>query len=338
MKKELQKTGIDGLYQKIAGHIRVARSNIVRAVNTEQVNAYWLIGRDIVEEEQAGKERADYGTYLLKEISERLAKEFGKGFGLATIKDIRRFYLVYSPIRREPRGEFKNPDFKPNLSWTHYRSLMRISNEDARKFYEVEANSSSWSTTELDRQTCSFLFERLAHSKDKQGLMDLVHKGQEILKPEDAIKEPLIFEFLGWPETHKLVESELEEALINKLEKFLRELGRGFSFVARQRRLTIDGDHFYVDLVMYHSVLKAFVLIDLKINSVKHGDLGQMQLYRNYYDMELKAEDDNPTIGLILCPKQNKKMVQYFMGDSDKPIFIPIEKSFIVNYNVVLHG
>lgn len=274
-----------------------------------------------MEEEQAGKERADYGSYLLQEISRRLAQEFGKGFGLTTIKYIRRFYLTYPAIRHEVSDEFQPPDFKENLCWTHYRLLMQVANKYARAFYEVETSNSNWSTTELDRQICSFLFERLAHSKDKKGLMDMVRKGQEILKPEDAIKEPLIFEFLGWPETHKLVESDLEEALINKLEKFLRELGRGFTFVARQQRLTIDGNHFWVDLVMYHSVLKAFVLIDLKIKPLKHSDLGQMQLYRNYYDMECRSEGDNPTIGLILCPKHSKKMVQYFLGDSDKPIF-----------------
>jgi predicted nuclease of restriction endonuclease-like (RecB) superfamily len=312
---------IDGLCEKIAGHIRTARNNVIRAINTEQVTAYWLIGRDIVEEEQAGKKRANYGAYLLQEVSNRLAQEFGKGFGLTTIKYIRLFYLAYPPIRHAVRDEFIMPDFKDNLSWTHYRILMKISNEKSRSFYEIEASSNNWSYRELDRQVNILLFERLAKSKDKQGLMNLAYKGQEIIKPEDAIKEPMIFEFLGFPESHKIVESELEEALINKLQNFLLELGKGISFVARQKRLTLDGDHFYVDLVMYHTILKSYILIDIKTHAVTHADLGQMQLYRNYYDMECLSEGDNQTIGLILCTEKNKKMVKYFLGDNNKNIF-----------------
>jgi predicted nuclease of restriction endonuclease-like (RecB) superfamily len=325
---------IDGLYEKIVNHIRVARNNIIRAINNEQVKVYWLIGKDIVEEEQAGYERAKYGKAVMKQLSVKLNKDFGKGFGIDTLEQVRKFYLVYKieksdALRRKSESDIKenythdqlkSPKFKDNLGWTHYRSLMRICNPKARSFYEIEASKNNWSTRELDRQISSLLFERLAKNKDKDRLMELAYRGQEILTPEDAIKEPLVFEFLGWPETHKLVESELEEALINKLEKFLLELGSGFSFVARQKRLTLDNDHFWVDLVMYHTILKCYCLIDLKTHALTHADLGQMQLYRNYYDMECRNGGDNPTIGLILCTMKNEKMVQYFLGDS-KNIF-----------------
>ncbi|MBU0744252.1 MAG: DUF1016 family protein [Gammaproteobacteria bacterium] len=278
---------IDTLYRNIVGYIRTARSNVLLTVNTEQVRAYWLIGRDMVEEEQAGKERARYGAFLLEEISLRLTK----------------------------------PDFKSNLGWVHYRALMRDGRVEARSFYELEASKNNWSGRELERQMGSFLFDRLAKSRDKKGLLKLSCKGQEIIRPEDAVKEPLVLEFLGLPEGHKLVESKLEEALISNMQNFLLELGRGFAFVARQKRITLDGDHFYADLVFYHTVLKAFVILDLKVKPLTHADLGQMQLYVNYFDMEERTEGDNPTIGLILCAEQNKKMVKYFLGDKTKNIF-----------------
>lgn len=251
MKKELQKAGIDGLYQKIVSHIENARNKIMRTIDAEQIKAYWLIGRDIVEEEQAGKERADYGVYLIKELADRLNKEFGKGFSLANIKNFRQFYLTYvsNSEKSYARSQFKMPKFKPHLGWTHYRSLMRVSNPKNRLFYEIEASKNNWSTRELDRQIGSLLFDRLAKSKDKKGLMGLVYKGQELLKPEDAIKEPMVLEFLNIPESHRLVESKLEDALINNMQKFILELGRGFAFVARQKRITLDGDNFYCDLV-----------------------------------------------------------------------------------------
>jgi len=329
MSKKLLKTSIecpvesnriDVLYKNIAGYIREARRNVLRTVDTEQVKAYWLSGRDIFEEEQKGKERAGYGTFLLEEISNRLTKEFGAGFGLTTIKDMRRFYLVYSPIRHAVRDE-SMPEPKINLGWTHYRTLMRESRVEVRAFYECEAEKNCWSSRELERQMGSLLYERLAKSRDKKGLMKLACKGQEITKPEDAIKEPLILEFLGIPESHKLVESELEDALIGNLQNFLLELGTGFAFVARQKRLTLDGDHFYADLVMYHTILHAYVVIDCKVKPITHADLGQMQLYVNYFDMEIKTKADRPTIGLVLCTEKNKKMVQYTLGDKAKQIF-----------------
>lgn len=194
---------------------------------------------------------------------------------------------------------------------------MRIKPQ-ARAFYEIEASKNNWSSRELDRQIGSLLFERLAKSKDKQGLMELVYNGQEIKNPGDAIKEPVVLEFLNIPESHKLAESKLEEALISKLQNFLLELGRGFAFIGRQKRLTIDGKHFFCDLVFYHTILKCYILIDLKTHELTHADLGQMQLYRNYYDMECVTKDDNPTIGMILCAEKSDKMVKYFLGDNEK--------------------
>lgn len=228
---------VDTLYQKVSAYIDQARQAIHQAIDTEMVKAYWFIGRDMVEEEQEGKKRAEYGHFLLNELSERLTKKYGRGFSSSTLRDIRQFYQTY-PNK-----------FTPTLSWTHYRVLMRVHNLEARSFYEIETKKNCWSGRELERQVDSLLFERLAKSKDKKGLMRLACKGQEIDNPADAIKEPLVLEFAGLPETHRLVESKLEEALTNNLQAFLLELGKGFAFIARQKRLTLDGDHFYADLV-----------------------------------------------------------------------------------------
>jgi len=210
----------------------------------------------------------------------------------------------------------------PDLSWTHYRTLLRVDSPHARGFYEIEAVKSNWSARELERQINSLLFERLAKSRDKTGLMKLATKGQEIAAPADVFKDPVVIEFLGLPESPRLVESDLETALIGNLQEFLLELGRGFAFVSRQERITLDGDHFYIDLVFYHTVLKCHVLIDLKVGKLTHADLGQMQLYVNYYDRERRTEGDNPTLGLILCTDKNDAVVKYLLGpDQSKKIF-----------------
>lgn len=305
-----ERTNIDVLYQKASSYIDQARKVIHRTINTEMVKAYWYIGRDIVEEEQQGKKRAKYGSFLLKELSEKLTKKYGHGFSSSTLLDIRLFYQTY------PENKFN-----ANLGWIHYRSLMRIHNLEARGFYEIEAEKNCWSGRELERQIGSLLFERLAKSRDKKGLMRLACKGQEIDTPADAIKEPIILEFVGLPETHRLVESKLEEALTNNLQKFLLELGKGFAFIARQKRLTLDGDHFYADLVFYHVILKCYVIIDIKTKKLSHSDLGQMQLYVNYFDKEVVTPNDNPTIGLILCTQKSDAMVKYTLGDKAKQIF-----------------
>ena len=218
----------------------------------------------------------------------------------------------------------------PNLSWTHYRTLLRVDKPEARAFYEIEAVSNNWSARELERQINSLLYERLALSKDKKGLMRLATKGQEVQKPADVFKDPVVMEFLGLPESPKLVESDLEQALINNLQAFLLELGKGFAFVSRQERITLDGDHFYIDLVFYHTILKCFVLIDLKVGKLTHQDLGQLQFYVNYYDHERRTEGDNPTLGLILCTDKNDAVVRYTLGpDQQKKIFASRYKLYL---------
>jgi len=222
-----------------------------------------------------------------------------------------------------PSGESWSPGLlHPNLSWTHYRTLVRVDRPQARAFYEIEAIKNNWSARELERQIASLLFDRLARSKDKAGLLKLARKGQEIATAADAFKDPVVMEFLGLPASPRLVETDLEEALITNLQSFLLELGKGFAFISRQERITLDGDHFYVDLVFYHTVLKCYVLLDLKVGKLTHADLGQLQLYVNYYDREKRTPGDQPTLGLILCTDKNDAMVRYTLGpDQEKRIF-----------------
>ncbi|OGS22164.1 MAG: hypothetical protein A3J83_03670 [Elusimicrobia bacterium RIFOXYA2_FULL_40_6] len=307
------------IYQRIKQIIETSRNNIARAVNFEMVQAYWLIGKEIVEEEQLGQKRAEYGKQLITNLSLKLAKEFGQGFTLANIWNMRQFYIVYPKLyslRRE-------------LGWTHFRVLMRIENPEARSFYEIESAKNKWSVRELERQKGSLLYERLALSRDKKGLKKLALKGQEIRKYEDMIKDPYVLEFTGLPESPKLYESKLEQALIDNISKFLLELGRGFTFVARQKRISLDGDHFYIDLVFYNTILKCYVLIDLKIGKLTHQDLGQIQMYVNYYDRELKRKDDNPTVGLILCENKKEAVVRYTLSKENRRIFTSKYKLYL---------
>jgi predicted nuclease of restriction endonuclease-like (RecB) superfamily len=334
----------EDLYLKIRQIIDSSRTSVARSVNTAQVVTYWLIGREIVEEEQKGQKRAKYGEELLKNLSERLTAEFGGGFSVPNLKFIRQFYLEFpqltdgSEIGYAVRSQFITPlqttdneisyaarsqswqpgQLHPNLSWTHYRTLLRVDKLEARSFYEIEAIRNNWSTRELERQINSLLYDRLALSKDEKGLMKLATEGQEVHTPADVFKDPVVMEFLGLPESPKLVETTLEEALIGNLQAFLLEMGKGFAFVARQQRLTLDGDHFYIDLVFYHTILKCYVIIDLKTGKLTHQDLGQLQLYVNYYDRERRTEGDNPTLGLILCTDKNDAVVQYTLGKDQK--------------------
>jgi predicted nuclease of restriction endonuclease-like (RecB) superfamily len=218
----------------------------------------------------------------------------------------------------------------PNLSWTHYRTLLRVDKPESRAFYEIEALKNNWSARELERQINSLLYERLALSKNKKGLMKLATKGHDVQRPADVFKDPVVIEFLGLPESPRLVETDLEQALINNLQGFLLELDKGFAFVARQERLTLDGDHFYIDLVFYHTVLKCYVIIDLKTGKLAHQDLGQLQLYVNYYDRERRTEGDNPTLGLILCADKNDAVVKYTLGpEQEKKIFASRYKLYL---------
>lgn len=321
-----------------------ARTQAARSVNTAHVCANWLIGQQIVEAEQGGAQRAGYGKALLESLSARLMADYGDGFSVSSLKYMRLFYVAYPellPIRHAVRDEsdaaagirhalrdewapdapWKPGVLHPGLSWTHYRTLQKEARKTVRDFYEIEAVRNGWSARQLERQMNSFLFERLAKSRDKQGVLALANEGQVLARPLDAIKDPYVLEFLNLPEAHRLVESRIEAALINQLQAFLLELGSGFAFVGRQRRLTLDGDHFYPDLVFYHVKLKCYVVIDLKVGKLTHGDLGQMQLYVNYYDREVAAQGDNPTIGLLLCSEKNDAVVRYVLGDKSEQIF-----------------
>jgi predicted nuclease of restriction endonuclease-like (RecB) superfamily len=318
----VETTNIDKIFEKAVNYIHEARVNVGRTIDTEMVKAYWFIGRDIIEEEQLGNTRSAYGSQIINELSKKLSEKYGRGFGVSTLKDIRKFYSTYqydTSIGHAVRGQSQPLNF--SLSWVHYRALMRIHSKEARQFYEIEAAKNCWSGRELERQIDSLLFERLLKSKDKIGLMRLAKKGQEIFTPEDAIKDPVILEFLSLPESHRLVESKLESALIHNLQEFLLELGTGFAFIARQKRLTIDGDNFYADLVFYHVILKCYIIVDIKTKKLSHADLGQMMLYVNYFDREVVHKEDNPTIGLILCTRKSDEMVKYTLGDNAKRIF-----------------
>ncbi len=269
----------------------------------------------IVEDEQQGNQRAEYGVAMLKSVAERLTNKFGKGFSYTNLKQMRTFYMVFS------KGQTLSDQFRFTLSWSHYLKLMRIDNPDERRFYEIEATNNNWSLRELQRQFDSSLYERLAFSRDKEGVMALAQKGQIIETPEDMVKDPYVLEFVGLPELPQYSESKLEQRLIDNLESFLLELGKGFTFVGRQVRFTFDEQHFRVDLVFYNRLLRAFVLIDLKRGTLKHQDLGQMQMYVNYYDRFVKLEDENPTIGILLCTDKSDAMVEITLPKDNNQIF-----------------
>lgn len=335
------------LFDRIRGILESARANVARTVNTTQVVANWLIGHEIVEEEQRGKKRAGYGQQLVAQLSESLTVVYGRGWSVQSLFYMRQFYLSYPHLLPEDgifhaaggklaeaailhavRGEsaatlvppaaWQPGQLNPDLSWTHYRTLLKVSRAEARAFYEIEAARNNWSARELERQINSLLFDRLAKSRDKKGLIRLAVHGQEVSQPIDVLKDPVVLEFLDLPESPKLVESRLEQALISNLQTFLMELGKGFAFVSRQERITLDGDHFYIDLVFYHTVLKCFVLIDLKVGKLTHADLGQIQFYVNYYDRERRTVGDSPTLGLILCPDKNDAVVKYTLGEQQE--------------------
>ncbi len=303
----------NGVLGRVIGLLNKARTEIVSKVNKTMVYTYYEIGRIIVEEEQNGKGRAEYGQQLIEELSNKLSFEFGKGFSSTNIKQMRSFYQIYS------KGQTASDEF--SLSWSHYLKLMRIDDENERKFYEIEAFKNSWSLKELQRQYDSALYTRLALSRDKEKVLELAVKGLVIEKPKDAIKDPYVLEFIGLPDKSIYSESELEQKLIDKLEYFLLELGTGFTFVARQKRISFDEKHFRIDLVFYNRILKCFVLIDLKIGELKHQDIGQMQMYVNYYDREIKLAEENRTIGIILCQNKSEAVVQYTLPENNEQIF-----------------
>ncbi|TAK40822.1 MAG: DUF1016 domain-containing protein [Saprospiraceae bacterium] len=302
---------LDDLYQRIRQLLLDARQKTYAAVNFAMVESYWQIGRMIVEKEQAGDDKAEYGAAVLRELSKRLSSEFGDGFGLTNLKYMRLFYKSF-PIGHALRDQ---------LTWTHYRLLTRVEKESARNFYLEEAIACQWSTRELERQINTFYYERLLASQDKKGmLLDQQAQSQQV-KPKDLIKDPYVLEFLGLQQQPRLSEKKLEQALIDKLQAFLLELGKGFAFLARQKRITTDTKHFYIDLVFYNVLLKCYVLIDLKIGELTHGDIGQMDMYVRYYEDRMRIADDNPTIGIILCSEKDDAIVKYSVLEDNRQLF-----------------
>ena len=315
-------TNLDNFYNKVADLILHARKSITKNMNLTMVYTYFEVGKMIVEKEQKGKERAEYGKELIKGLSIRLTKRFGKGFSQRNVEQMRQFYQAFSipqTVSAELKRTTDNMNFK--LSWSHYQILMRIKDIDEQKFYEIEATNENWGVRELKRQFDSALYQRLSLSRDKKGVKELSLKGQIIEKPEDAIKDPLVIEFTGLKPDERYTETELENRLINKLEYFLLELGKGFTFVARQKRISFEERHFYIDLVFYNRLLKCFVIIDLKIGDLKHQDIGQLQMYVNYYDRFVKLEEENKTIGIILCRDKSDMLVEITLPENNKQIF-----------------
>lgn len=292
--------------------INEARQHVVRSVNTAMVITYWEIGRRIVEEEQNGSNRAEYGKYLILNLAEALTNEFGNGFNERNLRLMRQFYQSF-PIRNTLCTE---------LSWSHYRLLMRVENEEARDYYLKEAVESSWSVRQLERQINSFYYQRLLASQNKEVVQHEAEQSNTPVSPSDILKDPYILEFLDLKENKDYLEADLETALINRLQDFLLELGKGFSFVARQQRITTEaGKHYYVDLVFYNYLLKCFVLIDLKIGTLTPQDVGQMDLYVRLYEDQKRTDTDNPTIGIILCSQNDETVVKYSMLAESRQLF-----------------
>lgn len=308
--------------------IRYARKYASNQINYTQLMTYYGLGYWIVEEQQSGEQRAGYGKKVIQTLSDALNAEFGKGFSVDTLENARKFYLNYQGrisetlfrkfIKEKSDTLFRisGEDVPFTLSWSHYLQLMRIRNLDERRFYEIEATKSAWSLRTLQRQYNSSLYERLALSRDKDRVMRLAQEGNVIEKPADIVKQPTVLEFLGLEESEKFSETNLESAIIDKLQKFLLELGKGYLFEARQKRFSYDEENFYVDLVFYNRLLRCYVLIDLKIDKLTHQDLGQMQMYVNYYDRYQKLPDENPTIGILLCREKNDAVVRMTLPEN----------------------
>ena len=301
----------DQLLQRIREILEDARNKVYRTANTEMLQAYWNVGRVIVKEEQKGQDRAKYGKGLIKDLSIRLSKEYGRGFTETNLKYMRQFYQTFEN-RHALRDE---------LSWTHYRLLLKVEKEDARSFYMKEAITGNWSTRQLERQINSLYFYRLQINKDKKGLLQDNDKCQEVMQPGNIIKDPFVLEFLDVNESKRLAESDLEAALIDKLQHFILELGNGFSFVGRQYRITVDNEHYYIDLVFYNYILKCFLIIDIKADKLTHKDIGQMDFYVRFFEDQLKQPGDNSSIGLILCTEKNRTIVKYSLLNESKQIF-----------------
>ncbi len=327
---------IVGVVQEIKSVLDQARTNAAQQVNHELLNTYWSIGHIIVEYEQSRRDRADYGKQTLNELSQMLTRELGKGFSRSNLQNMRAFYLIYE----------KRQTVSGKLSWSHYCELLTISDSDKRSFYESEAIHCNWSVRELRRQIESSLFERLLLSRteiNKQQVLALALKGNEITEPADIIRDPYVFEFLGLPENKPLMESDLEKALVQHIEKFLLELGRGFMFVGTQQRVTVNNTHYYVDMVFYNKLLRAYVLIELKTTKLTPEAAGQINMYLNYYACEVNDPQDNPPIGIILCTAKDSITAEYALGGlsnnifaSEYVLYIPNKEQLISQMEVVL--
>ncbi len=307
-------THLSPILQEIRTVLDTARANVAREVNNELLNTYWNIGRIISEYEQTAPDRADYGKQTLKELSRVLTQEFGKGFSRSNLQNMRAFYLTYE----------KCQTLSGKLSWSHYCELLSISDADKRSFYEKEAVNAGWSVRELKRQIESSLFERLLLSRgdaNKEQVLALALNGNEITEPADIIRDPYVFEFLGLPEDKPMMESDLERALVRQIEDFLLELGRGFMFVGTQQRVTLNNTHYYVDMVFYNKILRAYVLIELKTTKLTPEAAGQINMYLNYYAAEVNDPDDNPPIGIILCTDKDSITAEYALGGLSNNIF-----------------
>lgn len=357
----------NNLFADIKSILEQARNSAVRTVNFSMVLAYWQIGKRIVEEEQGGSKKANYGDKILADLAVKLTTDFGKGFNLTNLKYFRQFFIVFSPnqIGHAVGDQFKGSNkieightvsdeldalsiqdaLRHELSWTHYRLLLKVENEAARTYYMNEAAEQNWSTRTLERQINSLYFERLLSSKNKKLLINQTNKEAKEDGPTimDFVKDPYILEFLQLDQNATLYEKDVETELINKLQHFLLELGKGFSFVARQKRISAEEEHFYIDLVFYNYILKCFVLVDLKVGKLIHQDIGQMDLYVRYYEDQIKQETDNPTIGLILCTEKNETVVKYSVLNENKQLFaskyklyLPTEKELIKELNAEL--
>ena len=300
------------LIHQIGELLKTSREQAGRAINTILVQTYWQIGQHIVNFEQGGKAKAEYGSELLNRLSRDLTLEFGKGFSRSNLFQIRQFYLQFPKIQT----------LSGQLSWSHYTEILKADNELEISFYTKHCAKENWSVRELKRQMKSMLFHRLALSKDKVGVLEIAEKGTEVQKPADIIKDPYIFEFLGIPQQHRYKEGELEEKLIQNLEQFQLELGKGFAFIGRQYKISLANRHFFVDLVFYHRILKCFVLIDLKRGEIEHHDIGQMNLYLNYFSKEENVEGDNPPIGIVLGAYKDHILVEYATQNISNQLFV----------------
>ncbi|MBS1512013.1 MAG: DUF1016 family protein [Bacteroidetes bacterium] len=341
------------IYNDIRLILEQARQTAVRSVNFAMVAAYWKIGERIVVEEQSGNKRAGYGDYLLNTLAEKLTEDFGKGFDERELRKFRQFYLLFSirdavrpeltqSVKKKKSGKNKNKHsqaaLRAELSWTHYRMLIQVENDTARDYYMNEAADNNWSTRVLERQINSFYYERLLSSKNKKDLKSSTQKKSIADKPSimDFVKDPYVLEFLRLDQKATLYEHDLETELLNKLKHFLLELGKGFSFIARQQKIKADGEHFFIDLVFYNYILKCFVLIDLKTAKLTHQDIGQMDFYMRYYEDKVRQKEDNPTLGIILCSEKNETIAKYSVLNESKRLFaskykliLPTEKELV---------